>query len=55
MWKIDDYTSQIVPEDHCSQQGKVSTFFENMTVIAEIALTLPVSNASPERGASAIQ
>ena len=36
-------------------KAKYLPFFENMIVIAEIALTPPVSNAWPERGASALK
>ena len=36
-------------------KAKYLPFFENMIVIAEIALTLPVSNAWPERGASTLK
>ena len=36
-------------------KAKYLPFFENMIVIAEIALTLPVSNAWQERGASVLK
>ena len=45
----------MVPDEHCSQKAKYLPFFENIIVIAEIALTLPVNNAWPECGASALK